>query len=131
TYAAVARSAHDASHELRADALVLIGFLHGERGLGLLAPAVAETSQLCGRAHAPCDQEAIDDATELGHAAGVVLDETVRHGMRKAHSSVLLGEAQWVAAELVGPRRPQLAGRALAGRLNGNSFAHDPTPMCS
>src|SRR5262249_49646847 len=129
-YAAISRRTHDATHQLRTNALVLVGLLHGEGRLGLLAPSVAEAAQLGGGAHAPLDDEAVDHAPELGHAAGVVLDEAVRHGMRKAQASALLVEAQQVIAELARFRRPQLANRALAGRLSGNSFAH-ALPPCA
>src|SRR5207253_1928469 len=94
----------------------------------LLAPGVAQPAQLRGRPHAPLRDIAVNHAAELGHAAGIVLDEGVGHGMRKAHAPALLVEAQQVVAKLVRLRRPQLPDGALASPLVGKYFAHDHTP---
>src|SRR4029077_8985241 len=88
--AAIACSADHAAHQLRADTLVLVRLFNGEGRFCLLAPGIAEPAQLGGAAHMAVDDLAIYDAAELRHAAGVVLDESVRHGMRETQPPAVL-----------------------------------------
>ena len=126
--AAVARGAHDAAHQIGADAVVLVGLLDREGGFRLLAPAVAEAAQLGGAAHLAVDDMPVDEAAELAHAAGIVLDEGVGHGVRKAQAAAVLVQPQQVVAELVRFRRPQ-ALRMVP--VFGLVIAHDQTLLTS